>query len=466
MNMTDHVMRAHGEGLQAAVKTGEPGSGCDYRALADSTSESWGRSGDVRDPYPKAGFTYVGQLIAHELSYPDPADESTILPGLNLNTIYGVDPKPGNDIFDEEGHFRSEPNDPGDPFHINSSDVLRHRTGEHKGIAIIPDTRNDRVLILSQLHRTLQLCHDKLIDTVFHQETDVSKKFELARTSLTHGFQSLVFNDYLRAVCDGNQISQALSPPLENPRIGVDPDDEDTALKLMSHGALRYGHSTIRSHYALNDFTSAPDKKIAIDRLLALHERQTPGVRADWIIDWKHFFHKDGEKDNAQTGRPIDNKLTQKLLELPLASLPDENPETNLALRDLNAADAHGLKSGQHYAEKAGCTVYSGPKIGIDKAIIDKCGIDLNEETPLWYYLLREAMIEQKDEQGHCGLKLGTLGSRILVDVVKHVLLKDNESYVNNDEYGRDWSWYLEVPGFGPIKTFADLVRFAGPLDS
>jgi hypothetical protein len=214
----------------------------------------------------------------------------------------------------------------------------------------------------------------------------------------------------------------------------------------------------------LNDLTSAPGDQIDIDRLLAIHKRYTPGVPTDWIVDWKYFFHKHGDVDLAQTGRPIDTKLVQKLLDLPEASLPQENGETNLAFLDLNAADSVGLKWGQHYAEKAKCKVYRGSAIDIDKAITDQCSIDLNEKTPLWYYLLREAMIEQKDAQGHYGIKLGTLGSRILVDVVKHFLLKENDSYVNAP--GRDWSWHLDVPGFGPIKTFADLVEFAGPLDS
>jgi hypothetical protein len=66
---------------------------------------------------------------------------------------------------------------------------------------------------------------------------------------------------------------------------------------------------------------------------------------------------------------------------------------------------------------------------------LDQLG--LRGRTPLWYYILLEAEIEER------GLRLGTIGSRLVIEVLQGALWADQNSYLRNTKPGwtpPEWS--------------------------
>lgn len=81
-----------------------------------------------------------------------------------------------------------------------------------------------------------------------------------------------------------------------------------------------------------------------------------------------------------------------------------------------------------------------------ESAVVAKHGF--HEETPLWYYLLKEAQVREK------GLRLGVPGSTIVAEVFVGLLGADPESFV----HVQDWTPTLP-PATQGMFTAADLLR-------
>ena len=90
-----------------------------------------------------------------------------------------------------------------------------------------------------------------------------------------------------------------------------------------------------------------------------------------------------------------------------------------------------GLPSGQEACRAADVQSLTDAQIGFDdddnEFLRDR---GLNEKTPLWYYLLREAEVLgiRRFRGGEC---LGPLGSRIVAEVLFGVMNADPRHYLN-----------------------------------
>jgi hypothetical protein len=73
---------------------------------------------------------------------------------------------------------------------------------------------------------------------------------------------------------------------------------------------------------------------------------------------------------------------------------------------------------------------------GDHKTILTNPRYGLLGNTPLWYYLLKEAELH-KNQAGQPGRSLGPLGSYLVADVILDALIADPDSY-------------LSVPNWGP----------------
>jgi hypothetical protein len=62
----------------------------------------------------------------------------------------------------------------------------------------------------------------------------------------------------------------------------------------------------------------------------------------------------------------------------------------------------------------------------IDKALRDG---GFTKQTPLWYYILREAELQ------HGGNRLGAVGSRLVAETLIGLLKNDPNSYLNNTHH-------------------------------
>jgi hypothetical protein len=123
-----------------------------------------------------------------------------------------------------------------------------------------------------------------------------------------------------------------------------------------------------------------------------------------------------------------------------------EVPEHHsLASRDLQRGTALGHPSGEAIAREMGVELLSA----------DECGPEKNGwtgETPLWYYVLKEAEVRAGGEH------LGPVGGRIVAEVLLGLLDADPGAYKRTEP-----SWHPTLPASRPGDfTMADLLAFAG----
>jgi hypothetical protein len=142
-------------------------------------------------------------------------------------------------------------------------------------------------------------------------------------------------------------------------------------------------------------------------------------------IDWKLFFDMPGT-ESAQRSKKIDGKLVKALIELPVAVTGETEIEAyhSLAVRDLQRGQGVGLPSGEAVARYIGVTPLTPDEVGI-------ASTGWQGETPLWYYILREA---DTCTGGH---RLGPAGGRIVAEVLVGLVDADATSFRRSSQQWR-----------------------------
>lgn len=155
------------------------------------------------------------------------------------------------------------------------------------------------------------------------------------------------------------------------------------------------GHGQIRHKYRLNDRTEPvpifPD-------LLGLGS-----VPPDREVNWPLLFDAPG-RPPAQRAKKLDGRLVRALIELPVAITGDCQVEDyhSLAVRDLQRGHGVALPSGETVATHMGVTPLTTREVGAGGS----------GDTPLWYYVLREADVREG------GNRLGPVAARIVGEVL------------------------------------------------
>jgi hypothetical protein len=388
---------------------GRAGGLCDCRDTDDSPDTL----GDTA-----AGWPIFGQFVAHDIT----ADRSILRtranttelhnarsPQLNLECLYGDGPT---------GHpFLYQRDDPA-KFLLGLDGVDLQRNAE--GIALIGDPRNDSHMLLSQLHLAMLKAHNAFVDEArLARATNV---FDEAARQLHWHYQWLVLNEFLPALVGPTLADQVLreGPQWFHPgRGGFIPLE-------FAHAAYRYGHSQIRHRYQLNLHT---DPVLLFPHLLGF--RAVPRERT---VDWTLFFDAPGATP-AQRCKKIDGKLVRALMELPVAITGECEIEDyhSLAMRDLQRGQGVGLPSGEAVARHIGIAPLTAEQIGVTST-------GWHGETPLWYYILREA---DACTGGH---RLGPVGGRIVTEVLVGLIDADATSFRHNNH---EWR---------PRKTLSELL--------
>ena len=139
-------------------------------------------------------------------------------------------------------------------------------------------------------------------------------------------------------------------------------------------------------------------------------------VTSNQTIDWAFVFDSPG-RPAAARAKKIDGLLVGALIALPVALTGDTEVQEfhSLALRDLQRGQGVGLPSGEVVARY----IHEEP-LTRDEIAADKAGWP--GETPLWYYILREADVRSN------GNRLGPVGARIVGDVLVGLLDLDLSS--------------------------------------
>ncbi len=405
------------------------------RLFADEVPEN-----DEDSKRVPAGYTYFGQFLTHDLTFrteferhPSGLGPPTNLrtPRIDLDCLYGGGPRVSPELYDPDkvGRFliggsengqlarRFAPGGgsrrlvppPADP------DLLRTLHDQSRERAILPDSRNDENVILSQLHLTLQQGHNALIDRLEDCGFRHSMRtFRAARDFLRGFVQCVVLCDYLPRILDEPRATKLSKfrdgEPLAYSLEGCDGVSFRPGClpAEFAFAVFRFGHSMVRPSYILN--TGLPPIRLFPEDWRKPGFRHLAGGRplpSNWTVDWWAFLTLPAERYGSvpstalhphkkfpQLARPIGPNLTRELARLPPE--PGAGEERSLPVLTLMAARALNLGSGNNVATAMGQR-------------------PLPDDPFLWEYVLHEAA-----EQG--GGRLGPLASRIVSDVLIGVI--------------------------------------------
>ncbi|MGH7038464.1 MAG: peroxidase family protein [Stellaceae bacterium] len=435
-----------------------------------------------------AVFTYLGQFIDHNITAqtdreigvsriatPDgnvmdltPLPSTEVVqqlingrrPQLDLDHVYGDGPSLGTGtglgeteadiLFDIHKMFRTVAVPPG-------FDVPR----QSDGTAIIADMRNNENLNVNQLHCAFLLFHNKVAAALPGALSD-SERYIRARRLARWAFQYIVVHDYLRAVCDPLVIEDILV----NGNRYYAPNSDTAFMPLeFSIAAFRFGHSMIRPSYALNAAHTGASA-LSLANLLAvggLLDGTTPDkLKPEYIIAWHNFAPISGHS-NPQHSRKIDPLIAAGLGSLPVTlpggTLPLGPLLQHLARRNLLRGFLLSIPTGQAIAAAMDITPLTAAQLAqnvrpdIAAALV---GGNFDTATPLWYYVLQEARVQQD------GNRLGSVGSRIVGETLIGLVQKDRSSYLNHLQHPTVKANGIEVAAGHVIGTIADLLVFCG----
>jgi hypothetical protein len=413
-----------GEELLQAL--GRQGGVCDAAPFAE---------GGTDDARGAAGWPFFGQFVAHDIT----ADRSALVhhadvaalrnarrQKINLEFLYGSGPAGDPFLFDASNPSRLllGRNDAGRP-----DDLQRNA----QGTAVIDDPRNDSHVVMAQLHLAFCRFHNAVVNRLHDQGVPAAELFERAQRLVRWHYQWVVLHDFLPRVLGPEIAGELLAGGAQYYRPG---DDPYVPLEFAD-AAYRYGHAQIRHSYRLNRAMQAvpifPD-------LLGFRP-----VPASQVIDWTYLFDCPGHPP-AQRAKKIDGRLCSALITLPSAISGEVTVDAHrsLATRDLQRGLAVSLPSGEAVARRLGITPLNAADTGLAE-------YGWPGETPLWYYILKEAEVTAD------GDRLGPVGGRIVGEVLVGLMDHDAGSFRVAAP-----TWKPELPSAEPGNfTLADLLTLA-----
>ena len=310
------------------------------------------------------------------------------------------------------------------------SDVPRNS----QNTALVVDPRNDENVIIAQLHLAFLKFHNAVVDQVIQGGvTNPFQAFAEAQRLVRWHYQWIILHEYLPLIVGESLVENILKHGRKYykwrnaPFIPVE----------FSMAAFRLGHSQVRPFYKVNDQFIAPIFNASQQPSEPDPDDLRGGKRAPRrFVEWGNFF--DTGTGTPQQGKRIDTTLSSPLFEIPFVPSPN-----SLAQRNLLRGLSFGLPSGQTVARAMSIK----PLHPSDLSDVSQLGFHRN--TPLWFYILREAEIHAD------GNRLGPVGGRIVAEVLIGLLQGDENSYLSKNP---DW-----VPSLGKNGKFsiADLLKFA-----
>ena len=416
------------------------------------------REENALDSTIPAIFTYFGQFIAHDITWekatPVMMSRSEIKPwnpnevaqivnkrsgALDLDCVYGqppfevplrdgrlrIDPVTANgDLPPGKSVFNDVPRKPQIPITEEGATEL-----EESRAAIIGDDRNDANTIISQLHVAFLHAHNNLMAQ--------KNCFDDARTKLVQLYQTIVVEDYLKRIIRPDVFAKFREQPDLFYKGRYMPVE-------FSSAAFRFGHTMIRGSYELNmNFNN-----LHLEKLIGVPPLAYDHLPRGWVIEWEHFV--DGGSNRA---RQISTQMVE-----PLSLLNDPNNPFNdqksLAVRDLLRGYIFNLPTGQAVAKVIGAEREIIPAEEFRRLVPESQWEVLRdseflEKTPLWFYILAEAVREKKRHPDND--YLGTVGSHLVAGVLMGLLARSTNSVFQT--------------GPSPFgTTLSDLLRLAGVL--
>ncbi|KQV71600.1 hypothetical protein ASC64_05135 [Nocardioides sp. Root122] len=422
-----------------------------------------------------AGFTYLGQFVDHDLTFDattvalgDGISPAALLQGrsptLDLDSMYGSGPlDPVSAGFYESDRTRLRVGRTtrfgGDKARAGF-DLPRVDTGSatEPRKADIPDFRNDENLVVAQTHAAMIRFHNRVVAGL-GPSTPAADRFEKARRKVVLHYQWMLRTDYLPKICDGDVVTDVFTNGRAVVEPGADPLSMPTMPIEFSVAAFRLGHSMIREGYDWN--ARFPDGSGTLDFLFTFSRTSgdlggNPTLPSNWIADWRRMYrfsqigHDELKPPRGafNLARRIDTRLVDPLARLPIGSFGGRNADAgtiraNLAFRNLVRARMLRLASGQQMAallRSKGVAVATLTKAqlrdgtGASSATLDGLTDAQREaflkDTPLWFYVLREAELN--------GGTLTGVGARLVVETFHRAMEGSTHSIVRSPGFRPD----------------------------
>jgi hypothetical protein len=453
------------------------------KALGNLMTAGGGRGSSV-----PSGYTYIGQFIDHDLTFDKtnvalgtnvPATQllQARSPSLDLDSLYGVGPQDPESakFYEADGlHLKMGKTAAGDGAAAMDGFDLPRGAGstiEEKRTAIIPDPRNDENLAVAQTHLAMIRFHNRVVDTL-PASVPQPQRFARARELVTKHYQWMIRNDFLPRICARGVVTDVFNNGRKAFEAGVPATQPPTMPIEFSVAAYRLGHSMIRSGYSWNRIFD--DGQGTLDYLF-----QFSGLSGDlagkarllstWVADFRRLYDF-GEAGKANLtvpaakfnhARGIDTVLVAPLGALPAGTVGQTqpgDPAANLAFRNLSRAKMLKLATGQQMAtflkskgvnltKLTNAQIRDGNKgVKLDSLIATQRQ-KVVQNTPLWFYILREAEFN--------GGRLNGVGARIVAETFHRAIEGSGFSIL------RDPTWR---PTLGPDSTtfrMVDLLLFA-----
>lgn len=416
-----------------------------------------------------AGVTFLGQFLDHDMTFdassplgvPTRPESSTNArtSAFDLDSVYGNGPVADLRLYRRDDRAKLK---------LESGGLFEDLARESDGTAIIADPRNDENLVIAGLQAAFIAFHNKVVDLLRrggrrqlaidedglfgHDEVFTrGDAFVEARRVVTWHYQWMIVHEFLPSIIGAQTVNDILlrGRRYYTPRAG------SQSIPVEFQGAAyRFGHSMVRPSYRANlaGDRGAPFFGFVFDP--AGEGQADPidlrgGARAPRrFIGWQTFFNFGGaQATNVRPSKIIDTRISTPLFNLPLGAIASGAPPTSLPQRNLLRHITWSLPSGQAIAREMripALTPSQFPELA-------KFGIGLEQNTPLWYYVLKEAELAG-------GASLVGVGARIVGEVFIGLLALNRNSYL-----ARDPNWRPRLPSRTP-GTFGmvDLLTFAG----
>ena len=233
-----------------------------------------GAAGGACDATVAAGWPFLGQFVAHDIT----ADRSPLrshteegalrnfrTPRLNLECLYAGGPVGSPYLFQRD-----------DPAKLllaeEGNDVPRNQ----EGLALIGDPRNDVHLFVNQLHVVFLHAHNAIVDRLREDGVAEAEIFEEARRATMWHYQWILLRDFL-PVLIGQELTNELTD--HGPRYYALSGEPYIPFEFAD-AAFRYGHSQIRHRYKIN----ARSGELPMFPDLMGFGRVTPERALDWWL--------------------------------------------------------------------------------------------------------------------------------------------------------------------------------------
>lgn len=380
-----------------------------------------------------AGYTYFGQFIDHDLTLDEtPFNIAVALASIPAQTINGADGRLNlNQIYGEGPgsvrHGRLYAED-GVSFRLGAT-----RTGRGQEFDLPIDKeegplsaeeRNPENIILRQLCVMFLKLHNRAVEEL-PTSIPAMERFQRARNRVCWQYQWLVREDFLSKVT----LPKVYQEVIREGHRKIDWQSKGFSIPVeFSQAAFRFGHSMVRAAYALN--RTAND--VHLEDIFAGPQR-FGAIDVANVVDWRMLLNS-----KRRPAMAIDTTMVPPLFHLPpeqahhVSDLESAPLPEQLAVRTLQRGASTRLATGEQVARALGYTPLREQALAGGEASWQKLDeLGLTGRTPLWYYILLEAEIEQ------LGASLGTVGSHLVAEVIDGCLKTDPHSYVSC--FGSDW---------------------------